>query len=210
MSVKQTFAPAFTASSTAFLTDSTCAGSRWMFTMATVRKRLARATERSRSSALAVSAGRLMVPGKSAPNSATVKFTGGAMSEVMLRCLSLAAVRRHISTAMMLSADTGRWGPWASVAPTGTRARGRSFIACSTSVQVISDISTLSAMVLGKDALSFAPFGNTALIGGVLGRFSDGSFILDRVCRRHSPGAGWPFGPGLPAPGTEPSGRREG
>src|SRR5262245_29841924 len=201
MSVKQTLAPAFAASSTAFLTVSTCAGSRWMFTMATARKRRARATDTSRSRAVAVAAGRLIVPGKSAPNSATVKFTGGAISEVMPRCLSLAAARRDISTAMMLSAETGRWGPWASVAPTGTRARGRSFIACSTSVQVISDISTFSAMILEKDALSFAPFLHAALVGGVLGRFSDRAFYTRSRYSVPLPGSAGPLSPpGRPRP----------
>src|SRR2546425_5389221 len=147
-SVKQTLVPAFFASSTAFFSASMCWGSRWMFTRATARNFLARVRQRSRTSTCAVSAGRLIVPGKSAPNSATVKVTGGRIRAAIPRSFSLSAPRRAISVAITESVETGRWGPWASVAPTGSRATGRSFIAWSTSVQVISDINTLSAMVL--------------------------------------------------------------
>src|SRR3989442_9550458 len=147
-SVKQTLVPAFFASSTAFFSASMCWGSRWMFTRDTARNFLARVRQRSRTSTCAVSAGRLIVPGKSAPNSATVKVTGGRIRAAIPRSFSLSAPRRAISVAITESVETGRWGPWASVAPTGSRATGRSFIAWSTSVQVISDINTLSAMVL--------------------------------------------------------------
>src|SRR6185436_6401061 len=47
-----------------------------------------------------------------------------------------------------VSAERGRWGPWASVAPMGRMATGRSFIASSTSVHVISDITMFSAMAI--------------------------------------------------------------
>src|SRR6185295_6238094 len=104
--------------------------------------------QRSRTRAVAVSAGRLIVPGNESPNSATVKFTEGRISAAIPRPLSLTAARRAISVAITESVETGRWGPWASVAPTGSRATGRSFIARSTSVQVISDINTFSAMAL--------------------------------------------------------------
>ena len=73
------------------------------------------------------------------------------------RCLSRSAVRRAISIAITVSVATGRWGPWASVLPTGSSAIGRSLSAASTSVQLISGINTFSAMVLEGKTPS-APF----------------------------------------------------
>ena len=119
-----------------------------MLTRATARNFLDAATQMSRRRAVAVSGGRLIVPANSAPNSATVKATGGRINDGMPRALSLAAPRRAISVAITVSVAMGRCGPWASVAPTGTSATGRSFIAWSTSVQVISGISMFSRMAI--------------------------------------------------------------
>jgi hypothetical protein len=126
---------------------------------ATQRKRLAVATATSRSSAIAVSAETLRVPGKSAPNSATVNATGGRISDGTPCALSFFAPRRHISSAITVSVDTGRCGPWASIAPTGTSATGRSLIASSISVQLISLSTMLSAMSLRRGTPSLLSVG---------------------------------------------------
>ena len=89
-----------------------------------------------------------MVPGKLAAKSDTVNETGGRISALTPCSLSLAAPRFAISMAITVSALRGRCGPCASVAPTGRMPTGRSFIASSTSVQVISDITIWSAMAI--------------------------------------------------------------
>ena len=98
------------------------------------------------------------MPANEAPKSATVKNTGGRISDGMPCSLSFSAPRRAISVAITVSAETGRCGPWASTAPTGMSATGRSLSASSISVHVISDITMFSAMAIeGKGP--FSPFG---------------------------------------------------
>src|SRR6185503_6405706 len=134
--------------STPFFRESRCAGSRWRLASATARNFLAAERQTSRISAAAVSGVTVMLPGKSAPKSATVKVTGGRIRAGTPFSLSFLAPRRAISVAITVSVERGRWGPCASVAPTGRMATGRSFIASSTSVQVISGITMLSVMAI--------------------------------------------------------------
>jgi hypothetical protein len=148
MSAQQTLAPAFFASSSAALRHSMWPGSRWMFAIAMARNFLAVTTQTSRRRATEVSGETLMVPAKLAAKSDTVNDTGGRMSALTPCSLSLAAPRFAISMAITVSALRGRWGPCASMAPTGRMPTGRSFIASSTSAQVISDITIRSAMAI--------------------------------------------------------------
>src|SRR5438445_2741177 len=148
MSAQQTLAPAFFASSSAAFTHSMCPGSRWRLAMATARNFFAVETHTSRSSATDVSGETLMVPGNVAATPATGNDTGGRMSALTPCSLSLAAPRRAISMARTVSVLRGRCGPCASIAPTGSIPTGRSFIASSTSVHVISDITMCSAMAI--------------------------------------------------------------
>ena len=174
-SVKQTEAPAFLASSVARFSTSRLAGSWLTLTSATARNCFASETHRSRTSAVAVSGGRLTVPGKAAPSSETQNVTGGAIRAGSPRCFSLTAVRRAISIAITVSVATGRCGPWASVFPTGRSAIGRSLSAASTSVQLISGISTFSAMV--REGASLLLLSSLSLLLGLLweGGLSDRS-----------------------------------
>ena len=65
------------------------------------------------------------VPGKAAANGAGVSATVGSTSTVTPCCDSRSAPARAIASTMITSVESGRWGPWASVAPSGTTATAR-------------------------------------------------------------------------------------
>ena len=73
-----------------------------------------------------------------------------------------AAPRFAASVAITVSVFRGRWGPWASTAPTGRMATGRSLRASSTSDQDISATMMLSDMAMKEvSSFSFLVFGGT-------------------------------------------------